>query len=750
MAAWPFINPWMLLGLAGIAAPIIIHWLSRRRYRRIDWAAMRFLREAENEQRRRRQLEQWLLLFLRCLAAALLAMVIARPFVRPGLLADLLGSGGQRHRILVIDDSASLGYRSGTRNDFERVIATAQRTIEWLAEVRPGDTLSAYLTSDSGAPLWTDLRLTGASIDEPRRILRDLRVSDLPARPADTLSAVADEAASAQRVEGVDVYILSDFRRSEWTDPDSNQDGLAPLRTLDPEQVRLVLVAAGDAQRENIALEFIRPTRSHVIAGNPTPFEVAVANHGGRPLERVAVELEVDGLVQPPIVIERVEPGALESAVTELTIPSPGYVEVKARLTNGDSLAIDDRFTAAIDVLPALRVLLVNGAPAAEPARDEIFYLRSALAPPGAFASGVRIEVVDPADLAGVELTAFDCILICNAAPLEPSAVELLRRYARAGGGVAFFLGDMIGSPPAQHEALGTDPHDGLLPTTLEAVRTPRPDESPVRLRLLDDAEPPLFPADLGFAESVAFQRYYELAEPSSDSGARVVARFTNPAGSPALVTRRFGAGRIALFASTVDADWNNWPRAVDGSYVIAMLELVHQLAWRRQEQTALRAGDPLVADVPPDTPGSIQIRPPDFPERPAIDVLQEASSTQTGTAFVGPPVEFIGVYTVVAGQNEIARVAVNVHPIISPLASADERELRALTGGLPTRWTAAGDDVMDEEATARRELWPLLLALLIAALVAEQCLIDRIDRRERLGERRAASESHRPSARAA
>ncbi|MHC4564100.1 MAG: BatA domain-containing protein, partial [Planctomycetota bacterium] len=43
----PFIHPGIfLLGLGGAAVPIIIHLLSRRRYRLRDWAAMEFIRQA--------------------------------------------------------------------------------------------------------------------------------------------------------------------------------------------------------------------------------------------------------------------------------------------------------------------------------------------------------------------------------------------------------------------------------------------------------------------------------------------------------------------------------------------------------------------------------------------------------------------------------------------------------------------------------------------------------------------------------
>ena len=96
LAAW-FVNPALLGGLGLVALPILIHLLSRRQYRRIEWGAMRFLLEAEKETRRRTRFEQWLLVALRCLAMALLALLVARPFVQPES-PPLSRGGGGAHR----------------------------------------------------------------------------------------------------------------------------------------------------------------------------------------------------------------------------------------------------------------------------------------------------------------------------------------------------------------------------------------------------------------------------------------------------------------------------------------------------------------------------------------------------------------------------------------------------------------------------------------------------------------------------
>ncbi len=77
-----FLNPLLLAGLAAIAAPIIIHLLMRRKVKRINWAAMRFLEAVVRRNERKLRVEDLLLLILRCLLLILLALALARPAFR--------------------------------------------------------------------------------------------------------------------------------------------------------------------------------------------------------------------------------------------------------------------------------------------------------------------------------------------------------------------------------------------------------------------------------------------------------------------------------------------------------------------------------------------------------------------------------------------------------------------------------------------------------------------------------------------
>src|SRR5947209_4091460 len=100
-----FLNALMLLGLAGIAIPLVIHLLNRRRFDTVDWGAMQFLHISQATHRRL-LLDDWLLLLLRMGLIALLVLALAAPYVSSPVLANL-GARPQRDVVLLVDGSYS-------------------------------------------------------------------------------------------------------------------------------------------------------------------------------------------------------------------------------------------------------------------------------------------------------------------------------------------------------------------------------------------------------------------------------------------------------------------------------------------------------------------------------------------------------------------------------------------------------------------------------------------------------------------
>ena len=124
--AWPF----AVAGAVAAAGPIIIHLLNRRRYRTVHWAAMDFLREALQRNRRILQMRDILLLILRTIAVLLVGLALARPFFSGG--NERFDGTEPLHAVLVIDNSLSMGYETLEGTLLDRAKARARRFIDRL------------------------------------------------------------------------------------------------------------------------------------------------------------------------------------------------------------------------------------------------------------------------------------------------------------------------------------------------------------------------------------------------------------------------------------------------------------------------------------------------------------------------------------------------------------------------------------------------------------------------------------------
>jgi len=200
-----FLNPVILAaGLAAIAIPIAIHLLMRRRRKPTPWAAMRFLMEAIRRRRRRLQLERLLLLAVRCLLVAVIALALGRPTLR-GLAGDSPFGSSAITLAIVIDDSIAAGAPDGdgtTALDRHRAMA-----VELLESLRTDRGDRAILVPLSG-PLATEADLPETSALTPTsdlstisQFLEDLAPTSAAADTAGAMALVGDRLAAAARDE---------------------------------------------------------------------------------------------------------------------------------------------------------------------------------------------------------------------------------------------------------------------------------------------------------------------------------------------------------------------------------------------------------------------------------------------------------------------------------------------------------------------------------------------------------------------
>jgi hypothetical protein len=741
----------MLAGLAGAAIPVVIHLLNRRRTTTIDWGAMQFLELGRRAQVKFR-LSELLLMAGRMAILALVALALARPFWTATASEGRAGSGGsslfggeRRDVVIVIDGSGSMGRKAGPSNLITQAITWAR---ELIAQLKPGDSVAILVARDRITPLVVpasyDKKRVESALAEP---LDARGSSDLPLALAQALKLLERPGNPAR-----DVFVLSDGQQESWRPDDVGRWSL--VRELHHEVRRV----SGASPRIR-AITFSPPAGSAASNGSVGPLTISgglftphrpieittvVANAGPSPLTRTA-ELFVDGKAVPgsaQIVGPLASTGKMP-LIFRTSIAEPGSHALAVRLTGeGDLLADDDESTRALEVAPALAVLLVDGEPGVEPLSAETDFLRAALAPSGADTIPVKARVVradafQPDDLKGERVA-----VLANVERLEPREVSALTQFLSAGGGVVIALGDKVDATFANLK-LGAQ-GAGWLPARLGlrkgdmarrlAVAHPAPSTfTGVPMAALGQGnQPPLAAADL-------FE--FWLLEPAQD--AATTARLDT--GDPWIVERPFGRGRVALVAGPLDAEGGTLP--VNPDFVPWAHEIIYHMASPSAAAHAARPGEPLVVDlqaVPAPaisslavtTPGGNEVRGAVVRSQGGAQVRIDATD-ESGLyrVHLPDPPGGLAFATVAADSRES-----DLRPLEPAVMTQLERDLPLAFESNPER--LPGAYLFAPGPGGRNELWRYLVLAALAGLCMEVWLTRRMVKNSGFADLRGADDS--------
>jgi len=711
-----FLNPWLLMGTAGVAVPILIHLLNRFRHREVDWAAMELLRRAVVMRSRRIRLEDLIILLLRCLAVGLLALAMARPTIT-GSAARWFGGQQQVGAVLAVDVSYSMAYKPGVTGRFDH----ARKTLDQVrGTLRPGSPVSLVLMGNRPRTL---LRSAGY---DPRRFEKELEaVRPLPERlHLDRCLEVVASLLAETKAPVRECYLLTDAQALSWREPPPR--ARRALTELARDGQLFVVPTPADSA-ENLAVERFALESGSLRTGGLARYVARVRNRGARARENVPVRLFL-GDEDVPVdrrVIERIEPGATVSVPLFARFRAAGDVKVAADLGR-DALLADNARYAVAPVREQVRVLCVDGSPHPQklPYRNATDYLVAALTSvPGPAGETLRAESVPHTRLAGTALANYDVVVLANVADVRDAEVDRLHRFVRDGGGLMIFLGDNT-VPRLINARLGRKARP-LLPAEVgRAMAAPRADAPgwPIEpaavnhpmARFLHRVPAPLL------AEA-RVDRAFELG---LLPGAHEVLRLA-AADRPLLVEKPLGRGRVLLFASTANRDWTNFLVHPVGPMLLHEA-VTHLVASGRE--TAFRVGEPLLCELPEAGVGTrVRFRSPAGRDLP-VQVTRSAGRTVAevrGAAEAG----FFELHHA-EGEPPIV-LAANVDPAESDVQTLGEEALRTALAGTNARLLRADGDL---PATIRRsrigiELSLPLLILGLLVLLAEALLAYRFSK---------------------
>lgn len=422
----------LLWGLAAVA-PILIHLWNRRRYRETDWAAMKFLLAAMKKNRRRIQVEQLLLLLVRCAILLFFAIALADISCTGGSgISGFGGPGSATHTVLVIDQSYSMAYGEEGQTRLDQAKELARRIVNEAGE-GDGFTLLAMGRTAKG--------IISEPAFDPNDVLRELEQIEIDPGVAALDLALAEiegtlrmAARDFPRLRRAQVCILTDYGDVTWKEAASqtNEQVLAKIEELAVMQTFDV----GQPQTTNSAIIGATQLTPYLTPNQSARFRVDLSCDNASQLPSQVVQMLVDGRLVSQKVVPFVD-NQVVSVEMNTVFTQPGTHAIEFRLED-DLLATDNRRFIVVEVKPQLRILcLADDVPSLK-------FLKLALDPSDSIQSPVKVETMSASALMDIDLLSYDAVYLSNVAQIAPDEAAILRTFVQRGGGLVLFLGDRV------------------------------------------------------------------------------------------------------------------------------------------------------------------------------------------------------------------------------------------------------------------------------------------------------------------
>jgi hypothetical protein len=415
-----------LAGLTAIVVPILIHLLSRRRRRPLEWAAMQFLLQAFRKHNRRVRLRQWILLALRCLILLLLGLALARPLLKHAA-GELFAS--ERMIFLLIDNSltSSLQQDDGG-NTLDRHIKDA---VDIIRALNPGDSVAIITTAGPAEGL---LLPPSSDHSSAVRLLRSLQPSqshsDLPGAFTILRDALEiNRGVNSRRI----CYLLSAFR----TGSANLTEALPRVPVELSSETNLFAVRPAQHAVHNVRVTAFEPVRRLMLSDGVDisgQVRIILARSGDElPAEVTRLWITGPDLPRTEPQIIRWRPGQDETTVDVVLEPGvQGNREISlTAVIDDDRLQGDNRFYTIITMRQNIRVVLLDRHEfGGDPMVDRFTsgqWLRRALEPGDD--SPIQVIDVEPAVLAPADLEAVDVVMVSRPDLLTEQGWGLMRRF---------------------------------------------------------------------------------------------------------------------------------------------------------------------------------------------------------------------------------------------------------------------------------------------------------------------------------
>ncbi|RWY50925.1 BatA domain-containing protein [Mucilaginibacter gilvus] len=330
-----FLYPAFLFALFTLTIPVLVHLFNFRRYKKVYFSNVQFLKEVQEQQASRRNIKERLILAARMLALAFLVFAFARPFI-PG--KDSADAGKQQLVSIFVDNS----YSMQTLNREGSLLDEAKQKAKQIA--------SAYAINDRFQLLTQDFE------GKHQRLLNREEFNDAvdAVKISPQSRSIAQITARQQSLLGMTAgalkrfYIISDFQK--------NIGGKADTAKTD---VAMNLIQLSASELPNVAVDSVWLLNATHRPGESEKLMVRLRNYAGKAAEKIPLKLLING-AQKSLGSFTVGGRAIQVDTLTFSGLQAGWQRGEIQLQD-NPVTFDNSFYFTFNVNSKLPVLLVDG-----------------------------------------------------------------------------------------------------------------------------------------------------------------------------------------------------------------------------------------------------------------------------------------------------------------------------------------------------------------------------------------------------
>lgn len=400
-----FLNSIYLAALAAIVIPLLIHFLSRRRIKIVDFSSLKFLFQMQKTRLRWLRIREILLLLLRILILAFLALAFARP--------ALTGKHGSSHAptsaVLLIDNSPSAERLSSSGIVYDDIKKGAFQIMSLLG---PSDNVT--IITLSGKPI-----TYGPYSDMSRAKDALYATSPGPATPAFREGiGRAQSILRASRSLNRDIYILGDMQVSvDW------QNIMAA--SIDS-SLNYYIIGYTENDYDNVGISSISFPPQLLAPGEDFSILANLKNYSDKTINGRVAELYLDNVKKAQTAVDiKAKAGTAVGFTVAGTGPGyhRGYIEIE-----DDDYSPDNKFYFDFDIPSSISVLAVGQSP------QDIKALDNCLE--GNKVGYINYKGITIGEFSRQNLRAYDVVILGGLISLPTPYLNSLQDFLNGGGGL--------------------------------------------------------------------------------------------------------------------------------------------------------------------------------------------------------------------------------------------------------------------------------------------------------------------------